>query len=180
MKISDIINGVIRREGGYVNNPDDRGGPTKYGITEVKARAWGYSGDMRDLPRDLAYRIYEHDYYLGPNFNLINSHSEIIAEELVDSAVNLGDHWPARWLQEWLNVFNRRGTDYPDISVDGRCGPATAGALEGFLAVRGDEGERVLLRALNCSQGERYKDLTLARERNETFTYGWVRERVGL
>ena len=40
------------------------------------------------------------------------------------------------------------------------------------------EGEQVLLRALNCSQGARYLELAEGREANEDFLYGWVKERV--
>ncbi|MDQ4651164.1 putative peptidoglycan-binding domain-containing protein, partial [Klebsiella pneumoniae] len=42
----------------------------------------------------------------------------------------------------------------------------------------GKEGEQVLLRALNCSQGARYLELAEGREANEDFLYGWVKERV--
>lgn len=52
MKSKDeIFDAVLGKEGGYVNHPDDRGGPTKWGITEKVARAHGYRGDMRDLTR---------------------------------------------------------------------------------------------------------------------------------
>jgi lysozyme family protein len=42
----DLIDALIDREGGYVNHPADRGGPTRYGITEAVARAHGYAGAM--------------------------------------------------------------------------------------------------------------------------------------
>ena len=54
MSIDDLIDSLIDREGGYSNHPADRGGPTNYGITEAVARAQGYRGHMRDLPRDEA------------------------------------------------------------------------------------------------------------------------------
>jgi hypothetical protein len=46
------------------------------------------------------------------------------------------------------------------------------------ISARGKEGEQVLLRALNCSQGARYLELAEGREANEDFLYGWVKERV--
>jgi lysozyme family protein len=52
-------------EGAYSNHPKDRGGPTMYGVTERVARRHGYTGDMKDLPLDLAERIYLEDYW-GP------------------------------------------------------------------------------------------------------------------
>ena len=41
-----LIEELIEREGGYVNHPRDKGGPTRFGITESVARAHGYSGAM--------------------------------------------------------------------------------------------------------------------------------------
>ena len=46
-----IINQIIEREGGYVDDISDSGGETKYGITEEVARRYGYDGKMIDLPR---------------------------------------------------------------------------------------------------------------------------------
>ena len=68
--------------------------------------------------------------------------------------------------------------DYPDLVVDGVVGPATIAALRAYLAKRGAEGERVLLVALNCTQGARYLEITETRQQNEDFLYGWLRERV--
>ena len=49
---------VVLIEGGYSDNPLDSGGKTKYGITEAVARAYGYTGEMRDLPLSVARAIY--------------------------------------------------------------------------------------------------------------------------
>ncbi|HAF5691027.1 TPA: hypothetical protein G8M91_001219, partial [Salmonella enterica] len=43
-----------------------------------------------------------------------------------------------------------------------------------------DEGEMILIRALNCSQGQRYLELAEKRQANESFIYGWIKERVRL
>ncbi len=53
MTICDIgpyLDALILREGDYVNHPADRGGATRWGITEVVARQNGYDGAMRHLP----------------------------------------------------------------------------------------------------------------------------------
>ena len=54
---TELIDALIDREGGYVHNPADRGGATRYGVTEAVARAHGYAGAMRDFPRDEAARF---------------------------------------------------------------------------------------------------------------------------
>lgn len=49
MTKDEIFAAILSREGGYVDHPDDRGGPTHWGITLTTARANGYMGDMRNL-----------------------------------------------------------------------------------------------------------------------------------
>lgn len=178
MNKDQIIDGLIGREGGYVSNPDDKGGATRWGITQAVARAHGYQGDMRYLPRETAVQIYEADYWFSPRFDQVAKFSPAIAEELMDTGVNMGPSVASKMLQRWLNVFNLKGTLYPDMTVDGMIGARTIAALGVFLSKRGKEGETVLLRALNVSQGNRYLELAEAREANETFIYGWLKERV--
>ncbi len=180
MTKNDIFNAILGKEGGYVNNPADKGGATRWGITEVVARAHGYKGDMRQLPRETALAILTNDYWTGPRFDLIANVSPAIAAEICDTGVNMGPSVPSKWLQRWLNVFNLQGKLYPDLIADGQIGPRTVTALQMFLASRGKEGESVMLKALNCSQGSRYLELAEQRSANETFVYGWVKERVSL
>ena len=62
--VGALVDGLVEREGGYVANPADKGGPTCFGITEAVARANGYRGAMpapgraaareRDVPLRLA------------------------------------------------------------------------------------------------------------------------------
>jgi len=60
--IDSLVEQLIDREGGYVNNAADRGGPTCFGITQEVARANGYCGSMRAFPRDEAAAIYTRLY----------------------------------------------------------------------------------------------------------------------
>ncbi|PEH74240.1 glycoside hydrolase family 108 protein [Edwardsiella tarda] len=175
-----IFDALLGREGGYVDHPHDKGGPTKWGITEKVARAHGYIGDMRNLTRAQALKIYESDYWSGPRFDQVAELSARVAAELCDTGVNMGPSVPSKWLQRWLTAFNDGERLYPDISADGVIGPRTLSALRTYLDARGEEGEQVLLRALNCSQGDRYLNLAEQRVQNESFLYGWVRERVTL
>jgi lysozyme family protein len=174
-----LIDVVIDREGRYVNHPADRGGPTCWGITEAVARAEGYAGAMRALPRDTAAAIYRRIYWLRPGFDRIALRAPAIAGELFDTGVNMGTGTAAGFLQRALNALNRAARDYPDIAVDRAIGPRTLAALDGFLKARGKGGETVLLRAMEALQGERYIALAERRPSQEAFLYGWLANRVG-
>ena len=180
MEIDDLIDTLIEREGGYANHPSDRGGPTKYGITEAVARAHGYSGAMRDLPRDEAAAIYKRLYWLRPRFDQVAKRSQAVAGELFDTGANMGPAVAATFLQRALSALNRDRKDYADLVPDGRIGAATLAALDTFLQLRGKAtGENVLLRALDALQGERYIRLAERRPANEAFLYGWLANRIG-
>ena len=180
MQIDELIDEVIEREGGYVSHPADRGGPTKYGITEAVARAHGYDGPMRDLPHDEAAAIYKRLYWLRPRFDQIATRSGAIAAELFDTGVNMSPAVATTFLQRALSALNRGRNDYADLVPDGRIGPATLAALDTFLELRGRAaGESVLLRALDALQGERYIRLAERRPANEAFLYGWLANRIG-
>ena len=175
-----LIEELIEREGGYVNHPGDKGGPTRFGITEAVARAHGYSGPMALLPRDEAAAIYRRLYWLRPRYDEIANRAPAVAAELFDTGANMGPAVATTFLQRALTALNRNGSDYPDLVPDGRAGPRTLAALDGFLATRGKKaGETVLLRALEALQGERYLRLAEQRPANEAFLYGWLANRTG-
>lgn len=180
MSIDELIDGVIGREGNYSNNPNDPGGATMWGITERVARANGYGGPMKDMPREIAKNIYFARYVQQPGFGSIIPLSEPIAQELIDTGVNMGPPIAAAMLQRALNALNDQGRYYPDMPVDADVGPATLAALKAYLAKRPDGGERVMLKALNCLQGERYIEIAEKRPASEDFLYGWLANRVAL
>ena len=177
--VNTLIDQLIEREGGYVDHPSDRGGPTNYGITMAVARAHGYAGPMRAMPRAEAEAIYRRLYWTRPNLAAVAERSSRLAEELFDTGVNMGPAVAVTFLQRALTALNRGASDYPDLVPDGRVGPATLAALDRFLAVRGANGETVLLRALDALQGERYLRLAERRPANEAFLYGWLANRIG-
>lgn len=178
MSAKDIINAIIGREGRFSNNPDDLGGPTIWGVTEKVAREYSYGGKMEEMPRDTAFNILYTKFMVRTGFDQVEMVSGIIAEELCDSAVNMGESIPGPWLQRCLNLLNNKATFYPDIAVDGKIGPATIASLKALIAKRGKDGVKVLWKMLNSLQGARYIDISEKREANETFTYGWFLNRV--
>jgi lysozyme family protein len=177
--VDQLIDALIEREGGYVSHPADKGGPTCFGITEAVARAQGYRGPMRQLPRDEAVAIYKRLYWLRPGFEEVAKRSPRLAAELFDTGANMGPAVAATFLQRALTALNRNGTDYPDLVPDGRLGARTLAALDDFMKLRDPGGETVLLRALEALQGERYLRLAERRPANEAFLYGWLANRIG-
>lgn len=165
-------------EGAFSDHHQDRGGATRYGITEKTARAYGYTGDMRNLPVDLATRIYREQYWDPLKLDQVALVSERIADELFDQAVNTGVTTAGRFLQRSLNALNRGGEDFEAVVVDGWVGFLTVRALTAFLRLRGGVGELVLMRALNCLQGARYIEIAERDRTQESFLLGWLRTRV--
>lgn len=176
----ELIGELIEREGGFVDHSADRGGPTRWGVTEAVARAHGYGGAMAAFPREEAEAIYRRLYWLRPRFHEVAKRAPRVAVELFDTGANMGPGVAATFLQRALTALNRNGSDYSDLVPDGRVGPATLGALDAFLSIRGAaSGETVLLRALEALQGERYLRLAEKRPANEAFLYGWLATRIG-
>lgn len=179
MDVTSLIDDVIDREGGYVDHPADRGGPTRYGITHAVASAEGYTGALRELPRDLATAIYRRRYWLAPAFDRVALRTPALAAELLDTGVNMGPAVAAGFLQRVLNALNREQRDWADLAVDGNIGARTLHALDRLLATRGPAAATVLVRAVNALQGERYLRLAETRPANEAFLYGWLAHRIG-
>lgn len=175
-----IIDRIITTEGGYVNDPSDSGGETMYGITVAVARKNGYLGDMKDLPLQVAKRIYTLKYWDSLSLDRVSELSNLVAEELADTGVNLGITRAGQFLQESLNALNNCGQYYDDLFVDGFVGRKTLRALEIYINFRGSEGEIVLFNMLNCLQGSFYIDLAKRRDKDERFIFGWFKHRISI
>lgn len=169
---------VLEKEGFFSDDPADSGGATKYGITESTARAFGYTGSMRDLPLPLAKQIYRQRFWDVLHLDEIDVLCPRLASEMFDTSVNCGPGFAGLSLQRCLNVLNRGGSDYADVTADSRVGRLTLHVLACFLRVRGEKGVIVLLRMMNALQGERYVHLAEQRMKDERFVFGWYLSRV--
>lgn len=180
--LAKIIRNILKVEGGYVNNPKDPGGETKYGITVKVARAHGYQGKMVNLTEQQAFDIYYADYISGPRFDQVyDTGCHALAEELIDTGVNMGPSVAAKFLQRWLTALNNEGKLYPDLAPDGAIGPRTLSALKSLASTRGlATTDKVLTSACNSLQASRYLDLAEAKKSNETFLWGWLTNRAVL
>lgn len=179
-QVRRYIDELIEREGEYVDHPSDRGGPTRWGITQFVARAAGYTGDMRELPREFAFDIYLADYWLEPRFNDIEEIDAVVAVELFDTGVNAGPGLAGKFLQRALTSLNMRGAHFPDLVDDGVIGKRTLEAMRAFYAKRGARpGRQVLMRLLDAQQAVHYLTLAQRDQKQEDFMFGWVLHRVG-
>lgn len=177
-QIDRIIDGVITREGGYVKDPADGGGETCFGITLATARAFGYPGAMKDLPRSLAQAIYRRRYVLDPAFDKVLAIEPSVAAKLVDAGVNLSPARAATFLQRALNAMNDGGTHYAVLRADGNVGSVTLDALRAFIRWRGPMGITALLKAVNSLQGAYYVGLAESNPSQSRFVFGWLTNRV--
>ena len=177
-----IIKSKTAIEAGYVNNPKDPGKETKCGITAAKAAEFKtqlvalfkWSGRMIDLTPEMAFWIYDQDFWIKPKLDQIFLRSPLIADRLFDLGINAGQATPIKYFQELLNVMNREQKLYPDIVADGGIGPGTLKALDAYIAVRGNEGILRLCTMMYCEQGHHYKKTAEARPASEEFEYGWA------
>ena len=166
-------------EGGYSDDPTDRGGETNHGITVAVARAFGYRGAMIEMTKAEALEIYRIRYWTQPGFNLIEPIHAEVAAWLLDTGINMGPGAAGTILQRWLNAMNNGGALYPDLAVDGACGALTRRALMMYLGHRGPEGSALLPRLLRAAQAARYLDIVERDPSQERFAYGWARRAVG-
>lgn len=188
MSVDSIIDGVVARESEkYTNDPNDSGGPTKYGITlRTLSRFRKFTmtaNDVQALTRKEAVEIYRWVFVDEPGFDKLLSAATLskpIAEKVIDCGVLSGGPRATEWLQRALNAFNRQGKDYADVHVDGDCGPATIRALVSYLGKRGKDGVDVLIEALQALQGAFLIELAERRPKDEEYTFGWFLHRVSL
>ena len=148
---NEIIEKVLEHEGGYVNDPKDLGGETKYGIT----KRFYPNLNIKELTIEQAKEIYRKDYW---DKNKVESLPQNLWHIYFDMCVNMGKRTAVKVLQR---AAVNKGKN---IEVDGGLGPMTIGALKGV------ELDRV--RAFRVKY---YVDLITAKPEQEKFYLGWFR-----
>lgn len=122
--VRQIAQDIVAREGGFVNDPDDPGGATNFGVTIHTLRRLGLDvtgdgvvdvADVRALNQEQAVEIFLTHYYARPR---IGEMPEAVQASLFDMYVNAGGN-AVKILQRLL-----RDMGY-DVSVDGAIGPQT-------------------------------------------------------
>jgi len=152
------IEKILKAEGGYVDDPDDYGGETNFGISK---RSYPEL-DIKVLTREEAIAIYKRDYW--DKLRLDEANNQDIAEELFDTAVNQGWSAAADYLQEAINLLSYR----PSIVQDGIVGPKT------LSAVNNCPYPGALLKILNGLQFVKYYEIVKKDTRQLKFFRNWL------
>lgn len=127
LSVRQIASEIVDREGGYVNDPNDPGGATNYGVTIHTMRRLGLDldgdgdvdeADVRALPRERAVEIFIEHYYYAPRLDRL---PEALQPTVFDMQVNAGTN-AVRILQRLLRDMGL------EIDVDGVIGPQTVAA----------------------------------------------------
>ncbi|WP_131669260.1 glycoside hydrolase family 108 protein [Psychrobacter pygoscelis] len=151
---NDLFDRLMGHEGGYVNNPKDPGGETMWGVTKRVARAYGYNGPMRQLPKATAQAIADKLYWQAVHGDELDP---LIAWQVLDAAYNHGNRQAIKFLQKAVGA-----------STDGIIGPRTLAAVKAK-----DKNDVVLL--FNAERLEFYTNLRTWL----TFGRGWARRVAG-
>ncbi|MFI2810860.1 MULTISPECIES: glycoside hydrolase family 108 protein [Microbulbifer] len=165
--VNEMIEDILRREGGFVDHPADRGGPTRYGITQntlssYLGRAAQYE-EVRNLDREVARQIYARDYYYQPQIDQL---PEEIQPFVFDCAVN---HGPGRAIKFVQAACNRTGYT-PLLVVDGAMGPNTRAGAEWAQAQLG----AAFMRALLEERRDFYRQIVDRDPSQDVFLAGWM------
>lgn len=170
-----LLEYIFLVEGGYFNHPNDPGGETMYGIIKTEARANGYNGAMRDLPREVACEIYLRKYW--KNNGLMKIESFIVGLCIFDFFVNSGSRG-ATIAQETVNAIytNRTGSvqfgksidaaGLKPIAIDGQMGDKTFEAINKIPPF-------VFISIYNVLQEDKYEDLMRNNGKLRSFDKGW-------
>lgn len=127
--VQQIAREIVAREGGFVNDPDDPGGATKYGVTIHTMRRLGLDltgdgrigvADVRALTRAQAEEIFVDHYYTRPGIDRLPA---VLRASVFDMYVNAGSN-AVKILQRLLREMDQI------IAVDGAIGPMTVAAAQ--------------------------------------------------
>ena len=172
--VAAIIAAVVALEGGLVDHPSDPGGATNWGITESVARQNGYRGHMRDLTKAQASAIYERQYIRAPGFLPLVEIDPAVAQEVIDTGVNMGPARPTRFFRRAVNATCNTSLPTTD-SMD-------AVTVKAWADCRANLGPASCVRMLDSLDGQQraeYDRLVRVNPKLRVFYRGWINHRIG-
>lgn len=175
---------LIKYEGGYVNDPDDKGGETYKGIARNSHPDWeGWDiidafkshTDFPNLPDNASLTLdsYVKSFYKEKFWDIFycDQLPDSIAEEIFEVAVNTGISRATKIIQSTCNLLNRNQLYYSDIVVDGKYGKITASTFKNCID---KNGEDLVYNVMNILQGSFYIDLMQKKSVYEKYI-GWFK-----
>lgn len=179
MKFEDAFKIVLGFEGGYVNDPADRGGETNYGITyntlnNAKNKGWiPFNVTIQNIKLEHAKIIYRKGYWDAVQADSLPHPLDLI---MFDSAVNHGPGAAVKLLQKSLNALLR----YTELKVDGIIGPLTLRAVNDYVGLGSTPGTppnsniRYLCIDVLLNRVELYSSIVNSNKSQEKFLKGWL------
>lgn len=176
-RITTIADKIVAREGGYVNDPDDPGGATKYGVTLATLRRLRLDltgdrrinrADVRAMTRERARDIYIRDYFLRPQIDKL---PETLQASVFDMTVNAGANG-VKILQRLLRDMGHR------VAIDGAIGPQTLRATAlAFEEAPGHitDAYGIARRNYYYALGDRRRKLRKFARRRDGGKGGWIK-----
>jgi len=175
----DILKFIILNiEGGYTNDPDDRGGETKYGITKKvferykKKYKLSYE-DIKDLTIEDAIKIYERFYLNNYYLNLIVDKKILLL--YIDMIINHGIRRATKILQKSINTLKNKENifnDIPNLIVDGILGKKTVSLLNKITNYTCYN--RLLYYIIVYERIQYYKKICQRFKSQRKFLIGWI------
>lgn len=162
---------VLHHEGGFVDNPNDPGGATDFGVSLRFLRAVGEDidgdgdidvEDIHALDFEDVERLYKKHFWTPAKCSGIRS--EMIAVKVFDMAVNMGLR------QAWKLVQRAANTLGQTLTVDGKAGPKTIAAINSL-----NKKDFMLLINIRREQDRFYERLILSKPKLAEFRLGWRR-----
>jgi lysozyme family protein len=165
INVQQLIDDVLTKEGGFVDHPFDKGGPTNFGITQATLSKFleraATVEEVQNLDVQTARDIYELRYYRAPRIDKL---PEPIQPFVFDCAVNHGPRRAIKFVQE---VCNDAG--FGPLTVDGFMGPKTKAVAEACYAGLKDW----MLVALVEERQMFYVNIVSSHPNQSAFLKGW-------
>lgn len=180
-KANIIFDKAVNVEGGYTNNPNDRGGPTNYGVTLRTAQkyqsylvsTYQWNGDMRNFTQPMASYVYDQEFWQKMNLDRVIMLAPLLADILFEAGINFGISRVVIWLQTALDVLNNEQRYYQDIVIDGGLGAGTLSAIQALITARPQDGMKNLLWMISTQASSFYISLAQHNATQEVFESGW-------
>lgn len=155
--IAQIITAVLGREGGFVDDPEDAGGRTNFGITQTTADDMEL-GDVEYLTYNEAFAAYRRMFAEWRIDQMTEFHTFAL---VADCCVNHGSGRGIKWLQEALGIVD-----------DGVIGPQTQQALDAAVSMpRGSESLFASILSLRIAF---YGQIIGLHPFNARWAHGWL------